>query len=196
MNGRRLLSPYLGLLVLAFSLLTGLSLPVSIYAAQKPANFSNSAQWAVILSPGPQPGVPWGGYHVTIAGYSKANGGLNKKNSLEGAFKSVFHGKPWHLHGNLPDLVKWKGIYTQVFKSHTLDELSGRLAAEGFDSIKGPDHIKTPWHISLQRDHAASKRKVMEFTRGKTNWYLWQVPKPSKTCEEYGTSCPYWQKIH
>jgi hypothetical protein len=187
---------YVALLVFAFSLLTWLASPVSICAKRKPASSSGSGKWAVILSPGPQTGVPWGGYHVTITGYSNANGGPAKRDSLKNAFNSVFHGTPWHLHGNLPALKNWKGTYTQIVKSRTLDDLADRLVAEGFDRVKGPSHSGTPWHISLNGDHAASKRKVEAFKHGKTNWYLWQVPEPDKACQDHGTGCPRWQKIH
>lgn len=191
MNNCRLLAISLVLLVF-----TAFLSSVPLYANQTRGNSHNVAKWAVVLSPGPKPGIPWGGYHITIAGYSKANGGLSKKYFLEGAYKSLFHGKPWHLHGNLPNFLKWNGTYTQIFQSHTLDELSDKLVSGGFDKIKGPKQGKVPWHISLQTDHAGSKRIIDEFKRGKTNWYLWQVPESSKACQSYGTGCPSWQKIH
>lgn len=193
MNNYRLISKSWTVLVATFFILK-LIFPVSLFAAHKPVNASQ-LKWAIILSPGPKPGVPWGGYHVTIAGYSKANT-PEKKNFLENAYKSAFHGKPWHLHGMLPDLVKWKGTYTQTFKSHTLDELAGKLALGGFDKIKGPNHANVPWHISLHSDFATSQRKNNEFKLNKTNWYLWQVPEPNKTCQEHGTGCPSWHKVY
>lgn len=99
MNGRRPISLPVALLVLAFFLLAGLAPPVPTCAGPKPAGSSGREKWTVILSPGPQSGVHWGGYHVTIAGYSESNGGNGKAESLRRAFKGLFHSKPWHLHG-------------------------------------------------------------------------------------------------
>ena len=46
--------------------------PASVYADQTLfEDLTYSGEWGVILSPGPQEGVPWGGYHVTITGYSQ-----------------------------------------------------------------------------------------------------------------------------
>lgn len=159
MDRRRLFSLSLVLLVLTFFLFKLIS-PLPLYARQK-LNSHNVLKWAVILSPGPTPGVPWGGYHITITGYSKANGGLSKKTFLEGAYKTVLHGRPWHLHGNHPNLVKWKGTYTQILISHTLDELSSKLVTGGFDNIKGPNQGKVPWHISLHSDRPPQSEKLM-----------------------------------
>lgn len=195
MNGRRPISLPVALLVLAFFLLAGLAPPVPTCAGPKPAGSSGREKWTVILSPGPQSGVHWGGYHVTIAGYSESNGGNGKAESLRRAFKGLFHSKPWHLHGALPALANWKGIWTQTFKSRILDDLANRLEADGFDQIKGPIHAHTAWHVSLLGDHSASRRKIESFERGKTKWYLWQVPEPPKACRDHGTGCPRWKRI-
>ncbi|MFZ2447436.1 MAG: hypothetical protein WAW37_13855 [Syntrophobacteraceae bacterium] len=195
MSRRGLLPLSVAVLVLAFLLSAGLGFPGAVRAEWKGAGSSGHQKWAVILSPGPKKGVSWGGYHVTITGYDEKNGGQGKAESLRRAFKSLFHGQPWHLHGNLPALANWKGAWTQTFDSRTLDDLADRLAAEGFERIKGPRRVHTPWHISLRGDSAASKKLVEAFKRQKTNWYLWLVPEPDAACRDQGTGCPHWKRI-
>lgn len=196
MNGRRQISlPVVVLLVLAFSLLAGFASLVPTCAEPKPASSSGREKWAVILSPGQQPGVPWGGYHATITGYSESNGDYGKAESLRRAFKTLFLKKPWHLHGALPALERWKGIWTQTFNSRILDDLANRLKADGFDRIKGPAYARTAWHVSLLGDYRASMSEIESFKHGKTKWYLWQVPEPPKACQDHGTDCPRWKLI-
>jgi hypothetical protein len=101
------------------------------------------------------------------------------------------------LHGDLPALKDWKGTYTQTFKSQILDKLADRLAASGFDRIKGPGYADTPWHISLNGDYADSESIVEMFENEKTDWYLWRVPEPApdSDCVKSGIDCPSWQPI-
>lgn len=175
-------------------------------------------RWAVILSPGPETGVPWGGYHITIAGYSDMHAcdcdddtAYNCVSPLclcggDGAIlrkyiKSLFNDKPWHLHGNLPVLSQWSGLWTQTLQSEILDKLANELDVEGFDKIKGPDHPAgpgkkgTPWHITLTADKTFSKATVAAFKRDKTDWYLWLVPAAPQECIDQGTNCPTWTRI-
>ncbi len=195
MKGHIPISLPVALLVLAFFMLAGLAPPVPTGAGQEPANSAGREKWAVILSPGPQDGVPWGGYHATIAGYSETNGGDEKAESLRRAFTILFHGEPWHLHGALPALETWKGRWTQTFNSRILDELANRLQADGFDLIKGPIRTRTAWHISMLGNYSASQAEIESLKKGKTDWYLWQVPEPPKACIKHGRDCPPWNRI-
>ena len=63
-------------------------------------------KYAVVLSIGPQAGVPWGGYHVTITGYSSSHACVwNPKQHkkvcaspapiLSSAWRNYFGGQPW-----------------------------------------------------------------------------------------------------
>jgi hypothetical protein len=196
MNGRRPIALPVALLVLALSLPVGLASPVSTSAEQEQTSSAGLVKWAVILSPGQVPKVPWGGYHVTIAGYSVKNGGQKKAEFLVREYKILFNGKPWYLHGTLPALENWKGTWTQVFPSRTLDELGYRLEEGGFDKIKGPLYARTPWHISLLEDKSASKSEIKSFEQDRTEWYLWLAPEPPLSCREDGTGCPPWDLIN
>ena len=174
------------------SLLLNTLSPAPVLAAESQFNREG---WAVILSPGPKHGVPWGGYHVTLTGYSNKHSCLGKdscRKILADCGRSV-HG--WHLHGKLDKLSRWKGIYTQTFGSKTLDRLVTELAGKGFDKIKGPQHSGTPWHISLINDEKKSKEIVRIFKDNKVPWYLWLVPYPGDSCIERGTGCPSWKRI-
>jgi hypothetical protein len=196
-----------------------LSAPDSLSAAGGSCeNPEALGRWAVILSPGPETGVPWGGYHVTIAGYSSMHAcGCDDDTAcncvsplcccgdneaiLRKYFKSIFADNPWHLHGDLPALREWSGIWTQTFQSEILDKLANKLDVEGFEKIKGPDHPTspgkkgTPWHITLTADKTFSKATITAFKREKTDWYLWLVPAAPQECIDNGTNCPTWTRI-
>ena len=200
-------------------LLVNLTAPDSVRAAGESCQDPEAlGRWGVILSPGPETGVPWGGYHVTIAGYSSMQACDcdddtacicvnplcccgDKEAILRKYFKLLFNDKPWHLHGDLPALSEWSGIWTQTFRSDILDKLANKLDVEGFDKIKGPDHPTspgksgTPWHISLTADQTDSEDMVAAFKSEKTDWYLWLVPAPPQECINYGTNCPTWTRI-
>ena len=194
---------FVAMVMLLFSLMT----PLSLSADESPCTDpSNAEKWAVILSPGPQQGVPWGGYHVTITGYSNSHACQCEERCcrcrdlskiLAYYYLTIFQGKSWHLHGNLPDLRNWKGVWTQVFPSSMLDGLAQEIENEGFDRIKGPHHASTAWHISLTTQKKASKEIVTEFKHDKVAWYLWLVPWPGKSCQVDGTDCPLdrWKQI-
>jgi hypothetical protein len=200
-------------------LLVNLTAPDSVRAAGESCQDPEAlGRWAVILSPGPETGVPWGGYHVTIAGYSSMHACDcdndtayicvsplcacgDKEAILRKYFKLLFNDKPWHLHGDLPALSKWSGLWTQTFQSDILDKLANKLDVEGFDNIKGPDHPTspgkngTPWHITLTADKTDSEDMVAAFKSEKTDWYLWLVPAPRQECIDDGINCPTWTRI-
>jgi hypothetical protein len=200
-------------------LVVNLTAPASVSATGESCQDPEAlGRWAVILSPGPETGVPWGGYHVTIAGYSNMHACscdddtayicvsplcscCDNEAILRKYFKSLFNDKPWHLHGDLPALLEWSGIWTQTFQSEILDTLANKLEVEGFEKIKGPDHPTspgkkgTPWHITLTADKTFSKATVAAFKREKTDWYLWLVPAAPQECIDHGTNCPTWTRI-
>ena len=195
--------------------LISISVAGSVHARDTCLDPSTEQRWAVILSPGPEDGVPWGGYHVTLAGYSNMHAcncdkcGLcespqcccdDKETLLRGAFKAFFKNTPWHLHGDLPRLQNWSGTWTQPFESAALNRLANYLDQEGFEKIKGPEHPDesgrmTPWHITLSEDKTRSAAKVAAFKRNQTDWYLWLVPSPPQECIRAGTNCPTWHRI-
>lgn len=195
-----------------------------ILGAMTAVSIATDEKWAVILSPGPEAGVPWGGYHVTVTGYSDQHtcrwdwgetivcgdlAYLTKILSYYYHDDEVFGGKAWHVHGQLPNLDKWNGIWTQTFASDMLDTLAQELDHESFNQLKGPDHAKKfnkhtgqdepiPWHISLTEHKGESQDLVHHFKDGKVDWYLWLVPgPPSDNCQQHGTDCPLkrWQQI-
>jgi hypothetical protein len=206
---------------LTFSLVVLMALSSSLIHLISPASvcanltlyedLADSGEWAVILSPGPQEGVPWGGYHVTITGYSKTNACSRSEQFLSHNFRAVFSGQPWHLHGKLPNLKRWSQTdpktktktywWTQTFDSDVLDQLADQLKNEGFDAVKGPKYTDTQWHITLLqtdaegvRNKAVSDKIIDKFTNkeGPVDWYLWLLPKSNEQCQKYGTQCPDW----
>jgi len=166
-------------------------------AASGEAGAAVAEEVAVILSPGPTPGVAWGGYHITITGYSRLHACLlgppSCETLLRADFRDGFHGRPWHLHGHLPRLVQWKGVWTQTLDSDTLDDLAADLHRQGFEKIKGPAASAVDWHISLGSDEVAARAQV-KVLRGE-DWYLWLVPQSGDACHTHGVSCPAWTLI-
>lgn len=168
-----------------------------------PSTCAAHEKMAVILSPGPQQGVPWGGYHVTVTGYSDRHACIQNNSCgsvLAHEFKSVFHGKPWRLHGDLPLMKKDPHLarWIQKFESHTLSELAKKLEHAGFDKIKGPAHSGMAWHVTLDHDFSSSRAKIEELKHHKVDWHLWLVPEPGSACRDKGIDCrpDRWRRIH
>jgi len=132
------------------------------------------------------PSLPYGGYHITIVG---------KKNKMP--YNHVFNtslynkNKRWTFSSN-PDAIlkKWKGVWTIVFRSNTLDILANELLGFGFSSVKGPTS-GTAWHITL---NGANKNKAVEFfnyfvfSSNRPYWYL-------TLCTEYPNKQFIWKRL-
>lgn len=163
--------------------------------------------YGVILSPGPQAGLPWGGYHITVAGYSARH--ACRKNTNTGCYscrnllplvrriwRSEFRSTPWHLHEPISSLKNSAEGWRLNVKSTTLNRAISQLKRAGFQSLKGPKHANFPWHISL---HASSKDRardiVEDLESSDTPWHLWLAPECSKQCKEKGLGCPEWEMI-
>lgn len=87
------------------------------------------------------------------------------------------------------------GTWTQTFESKDLDKMATPVAEKGFHTIIGPQHSKTPWHMSLTKDEHNSRKTVEEFEDRQIPWNLWLVPEPGPDCKEKGLGCPRWMRI-
>ena len=154
-------------------------------------------QYAVYLSPGYQPGVRWGGYHVTITEF-------NADHVCHGSMKDVARHAWSEAQGGKPFSFKSKSRkdYREAhlpqgwgvsFKSGVLtNKLKPQLQKHGF---KG---VKSAWHISLYSDSGAQAVHKFEASLKDRPWHLFVVRKPDKACQEHGTNCPgdYWEEIN
>jgi len=132
------------------------------------------------------PSIPWGGYHITLIGQR------NKMPLNYARNTSLYnHNKRWTFSSNpVARLEKWKGVWTIVFRSDTLDKLANELQNIGFSAVKGP-RSGTSWHISL---YGANKNKAVElynyfvFSSNRPYWYL-------TICTEYPNKQFTWNRL-
>lgn len=142
--------------------------------------------------------MPWGGFHITLIGsyqtkFDKAFQGQRNKMSFNYVRNTSLYNKNrrWTFSSN-PDarLEKWKGVWTIVFRSNTIDFLASELLGLGFSSVKGPNS-GTAWHISL---NGANKNKAIElfnyfvFSTNRPYWYL-------TLCTEHPNRQFTWQRL-
>ena len=132
------------------------------------------------------PSMPWGGFHITIVGQRNKMGFNYVRNT------SLYNqNRRWTFSSN-PDarLEKWKGVWTIVFRSNTIDLLANELLGLRFSSVKGPTS-GTAWHISL---NGANKNKAIElfnyfvFSTNRPYWYL-------TLCTEHPNRQFTWQRL-
>lgn len=178
------------------TLIEGFALANQASAADCPRKHS----YAVYLSPGYEPGVRWGGYHVTITKFSKSHV-CKRKGGMKTALHDVWK-KPYSFKSKKEGEDYWGeasgGIYGVVFKSDLLThKLKPELRKQGFEGVK------SHWHISLYSDSEAHAVEKFETTRLKEEplkeepWHLFIVRKPGRACQNHGTHCPrdYWEAI-
>jgi hypothetical protein len=152
-------------------------------------------EYAVYLSPGFRKGVRWGGYHVTVTGFSASHAaGKSQKKILGTAWHKFFRGKAWHF-------TKKEGIdcwfkrpahlgWQVNFESKTLQDLATYLRTHGF---KG---VRKNWHVSLYGATKAGARHRLAQLKTR-DWHLWLVRKPGKECQLHGKGCraDAWEQI-
>lgn len=84
--------------------------------------------------------LPWGGFHITIIGSGNKTSFDQLRNTSFVKWK--FSDRP------VARLEIWKGVWTIVFNSKSIDKLADELRGLRFTSVKGP-RSRTSWHISL-----------------------------------------------
>jgi hypothetical protein len=141
-------------------------------------------EYAVYFSPGPEKGIPWGGYHVTVTGYSDAHApGKSQKAILANAWNNIFHDKPQHLgkaKGDGKDGYTFsrksaKDGWRVDFTNASLDKLEKYLQKHGFEKAGSTRH-KPYWHISLYgKDKQDAVQKFNHLAQ--KGWRLWLVPR-------------------
>lgn len=182
----------IGLIVV---LLASIAMPMPAAAAD-----CRSHSYAVYLSPGYEPGVRWGGYHVTITEFSPnhvCNGSM--KDVLRHAWRDVQHGKPFSFESKKSkdywpqELIHpWGRAWGVGFNSGLLThQLKPKLQKSGFVGVK------SHWHVSLYADSGSQAVRKFETTLKGRPWHLYVVRKPDKACQEHGTNCPRndWEAI-
>jgi hypothetical protein len=131
--------------------------------------------------------IAWGGFHITIIG--KGN-----KMSFDNIVKtSLYAGKKNWTFSSKPVAIleQWKGVWTIVFKSQTIDILANELLKLGFSSVKGPIS-GTSWHISL---NGVDKKKALELF----NYFVTSPKRPHwyfTLCTEDSNHNFTWQRIN
>lgn len=156
--------------------------------------------YAVYLSPGYEPGVRWGGYHVTITEFSPnhvCKGSM--KDVLSHLWRDVQHGRPFSFESKKskdywPQELShpWGRAWGIGFNSGLLtQQLKPKLQKSGFVGVK------SHWHVSLYGDSGPQAVRKFETTLKGRPWHLYVVRKPDKACQERGTNCPRsdWEAI-
>lgn len=145
--------------------------------------------YAIYLSPGPSAGLPYGGYHVTIAGFQNKQFTTTMKNEVIAAWTKVNAGKPYNFlnTGGKFRLINHQLGYGFYFKSKVLNALSTELRKS--KDIKGVKYGN--WHVTLYQKNAVSAAFLFE-TLDQLPWTLWEVRKHT---DSNGVVTYHWTKI-
>lgn len=150
-------------------------------------------KYAVYLSPGFEQGVRWGGYHVTVTGFSAdhvCSGSM--EDVLHKAWRHANGGNPYNFKGKVrgkdysaKQFVTPKGrMWGIAFKSSMLThKLTPLLRAGGFKELK------SHWHVSLYSKNAQAAVSTFEHQLKDKPWRLYLVPMPGKACQTDGKGC-------
>jgi len=171
-------------------------------------------EWGAYLSNGYRDGVPWGGFHVTIAGFSKVHACTKgMSNALEKAWALVHKSEPFDFAKDAKAISgpkeigkgSDKGYYWVTFQSETLDRLARVLVRDyQFQAakMKGPEFAKTSWHVSLDTTDPKEAARRWAAISGKA-WRLYKIRFPDeKSCREIdqnGEGCVedgYWFEVN
>ncbi|MGJ5629886.1 hypothetical protein [Nostoc sp. CALU 1950] len=175
-------------------------------------------EYAVYLSPGYEKDVQWGGYHVTITGFSnfhayKQDQGKKSivteiwkevNNAQAYSFRNKIEGKDYWIKANSRDKFGRK-VYAVCFKSRCLDELGKQLKNKDFKRVKVDSKVNCHkevggkcWHITLNKftEDESTVRQLFDSLKQK-DWKLWLVKKPSQECQHDAKGCNWidWQEI-
>lgn len=166
-------------------------------------------KYAVYLSPGYEENVKWGGYHVTITGFSNSHAcQKSQKTILNNIWKEIHNAHPYSFRKKVEGKDYWIETkhdkngndlgYRVSFNSDLLDKFAAKLKQQKFERIKGKKHSKS-WHITLNissNENSELARAQFDALR-KKDWKLWLVREPSKACQCNGEQCDsnYWQEI-
>jgi hypothetical protein len=149
--------------------------------------------YAVYLSPRFQSGVRWGGYHVTLVGFSAnhaCSGGMTKV--LQSAWRQVQGGKPYSFKSKTQGRdyeahrfqYPWGQQWGIAFKSGVLTRKLLPLLRKG-----GFENLKSHWHVSLYADSAKAAIAKFDGSLKGVPWRLFLVRLPDKLCQDKGKGC-------
>jgi hypothetical protein len=130
--------------------------------------------------------MAWGGFHITLIGKGNKMPFNNIKRT------SLYNGKKKWTFSSAPvaKLTKWKGVWTIVFQSKTIDQLANELISLGFSSVKGPI-TGTPWHISLNGVDKILAEDIFNYfvkSSKRPRWYL-------TICKEHSNGHFTWKRL-
>jgi 2'-5' RNA ligase len=163
-------------------------------------------EYAIYLSPGFEEGAHWGGYHVTITGFSNEHAlGKSEKEEAKKAWNEANGGKEYSFANKKRGKDYWAEDignefgYGIKFYSDTLDRLAKDLINRKFKDVKFKEGSKNfIWHISLYcKTKEEAIEKFEKYFKNKP-WKLFEVRWPSSDCRNKGTTCnkDYWIEIN
>jgi len=164
------------------------------------ASLPRENAYAIYLSPGFEKGVGWGGYHVTIAGFSKNHApGKSEKEEAKNAWDEANGGKVYSFVNKKYNKDYWACYLGKpygwgiCFYSDTLDRMAKELIKKKFDDVRKGGN----WHISLYCDTKEAAIKRFEKDLKNKPWKLFEVRWPSSDCRDKGKTCneDYWTEI-
>lgn len=185
---------------------------------RSPSEIIPESEYAVYLSPGYEKDVQWGGYHVTITGFSNSHADKqeqNKRDILKELWKEVNNAQPYSFRNTVEGKDYWikpdsrdkfgRKVYAVCFKSRFLDELAERLKNTNFKRVKSDKKVKCHeglrencWHITLIKatENESTLRQIFDSLKQK-DWKLWLVKKPSQECQYDAKECnpDDWEEI-
>lgn len=130
--------------------------------------------------------IAWGGFHITLIGRG------NKKSFTNVKMTSLYKGKKRWTFSNSPvaSLQNWKGVWTIVFESDTIDLLANELKYLGYIGIKGPQS-GIPWHISLNGIDKKLAKDIFNYLVNSSKRPHWYLTK----CTEYQKGNYIWKRL-
>lgn len=150
-------------------------------------------RYLIYLAPTPEPGLPWGGYHITLVGRNKLETSVRRLytqlyRALYISFRSSDRTK-WIFKGKLKTDVRVgrKGCRLEVRPTEWLYHLASHLAHFGLQNVKGPRHAGVPWHITTYGPREDAQRLQEYFAAQDLEWHLYLV-----LCEDGYDGSPRW----
>lgn len=122
----------------------------------------------------------WGGCHITIAGFQKKSYETVEKLTdkiAKDCFSKETEWKPSDY-----TIRNWKGRWTIVINSKTLNAVADQFQINGFKRVKGPTHSFTKFHITLPSSiKTYEEAQKYANTLQKKDWFITVIENQAGT---------------
>jgi hypothetical protein len=162
---------------------------------------------SVYVSNGYQPGIPWGGFHVTMTSFNPDL--VSRASDVRQAWLSVpdfAGGNPFRLRNKKWGVDLWpvnhlgNNLWGVAFSSGVLHTLGDNLKKSKFNVKPTNKKLEdTPcgpkldcYHISLYQPSPEKAKTYFDNNLRNACYWPFFVNEPSKDCEQTGANCPIW----